>query len=272
MITHALPVAGPLATMVGSLPHRDPARAVALVFEALPDVPCWPQLPRRDPAEGMIRQALGAAHDAPVAELEAACQAEPESLTEAAAAGWHAFLAGLTPARLERAAALKGQLAGPLTCAAVLGTDELEPLAALLARKAAWQARELLRFGRPVLIAVDEPALPAEPLSAAQAQALAQVLDAIRAAGATPAVHRCAEGQPAAWPALPSYDAALVGDALASAPALVGLVPTRGSMPDTRPAWLDPARSWLTPACGLAGLEEEDAAARMRRCCKLASL
>ncbi|MBC7545601.1 MAG: hypothetical protein H7338_22965, partial [Candidatus Sericytochromatia bacterium] len=41
-------------TGIGSLPHRDPAEAVALALFA--DVPYWPQLPQRHADEVMVRQ------------------------------------------------------------------------------------------------------------------------------------------------------------------------------------------------------------------------
>ncbi len=42
-----------LATGIGSLPHRDPARACELVLRSFPEIPFWPQLPRRDDRESM---------------------------------------------------------------------------------------------------------------------------------------------------------------------------------------------------------------------------
>lgn len=46
------------ATSIGSLPHTDPAAAVALVLDVLGDLPAAPQLPQRHPAEGMLAQAV----------------------------------------------------------------------------------------------------------------------------------------------------------------------------------------------------------------------
>lgn len=45
-----------LATGIGSLPHTDAEEAVDLVLKYCPQVPFWPQLPRRDAREGMIAQ------------------------------------------------------------------------------------------------------------------------------------------------------------------------------------------------------------------------
>lgn len=45
-----------IPTGIGSLPHKDPVRACKLVLENLPEIPFWPQLPRRDFNEGMAAQ------------------------------------------------------------------------------------------------------------------------------------------------------------------------------------------------------------------------
>src|SRR4051812_48683074 len=45
---------GGVATAIGSLPHVDAVRAAELVLDALPELPCAPQLPTRSPREGML--------------------------------------------------------------------------------------------------------------------------------------------------------------------------------------------------------------------------
>ncbi|MGE5577332.1 MAG: hypothetical protein ACM3TT_09105 [Syntrophothermus sp.] len=42
-----------LATGIGSLPHRDPVRASEIVLDNFPEIPFWPQLPKRDSRESM---------------------------------------------------------------------------------------------------------------------------------------------------------------------------------------------------------------------------
>ena len=49
-----------VATGIGSLPHDDPAAAAELVLRCLPELPSVPQLPGRDPREGMLAQWLTA--------------------------------------------------------------------------------------------------------------------------------------------------------------------------------------------------------------------
>ena len=46
-----------LASSIGSLPHTDPAVAVALVLERQPRLPAAPSLPNRSGVERMIAQA-----------------------------------------------------------------------------------------------------------------------------------------------------------------------------------------------------------------------
>jgi hypothetical protein len=45
---------GGVATAIGSLPHSDAVQASELVLNALPELPCAPQLPARSPHEGML--------------------------------------------------------------------------------------------------------------------------------------------------------------------------------------------------------------------------
>ena len=47
-----------VATGIGSLPHADPDTAAELVLRCLPELPAVPQLPGRDPREGMLAQWL----------------------------------------------------------------------------------------------------------------------------------------------------------------------------------------------------------------------
>jgi hypothetical protein len=42
--------------LAGSMPHTDPDEACRLIFEHCPDIPCWPQLPRRTFVENMYAQ------------------------------------------------------------------------------------------------------------------------------------------------------------------------------------------------------------------------
>src|SRR3954449_8977108 len=56
-----------VATGVGSLPHDDASTAAEVVLRHLPELPAAPQLPARDPREGMLAQWLSALPEVAVA-------------------------------------------------------------------------------------------------------------------------------------------------------------------------------------------------------------
>ena len=47
---------GCLATGIGSLPYLEPCKAVDTIFANMPEIPFWPQLPKKGVMEGMIGQ------------------------------------------------------------------------------------------------------------------------------------------------------------------------------------------------------------------------
>lgn len=185
---------GGLATGIGSLPGEDARAAVGLVLRYFPEIPHWPQLPRRGPVEHFVYQFLYplfrlgllveeggrvylATRRPDWAErltefytvylaLEAGDEAALDyfAVPPEAAAGLYAFV--------QEAAGgdfwlVKGQVAGPLTVGLNLRDadgrvayyrDELrELLVHALVGHVRWQVRLLSRLGRPVLLFVDEP-------------------------------------------------------------------------------------------------------------------
>ncbi|NLZ28902.1 MAG: hypothetical protein GX887_08055 [Firmicutes bacterium] len=58
------------ATGIGSMPHLSADAAIGIIKENLHHIPHWPQLPRRDPAEGLIRQYLNPLMDAGLVSLK----------------------------------------------------------------------------------------------------------------------------------------------------------------------------------------------------------
>jgi len=175
------------ATAIGSLPHTDPAAAVALVRRYLKDFPAWPQLPRRDFRENMYvqysegfpgvtvrdgRMFINTSRDLsqPLERLYAAYlqnDADSYPVTEGYAAGLYRFLAqtDISPR------AVKGQITGPLTWGltvtdqdrrAILHNEVLgDAVARLLRLKAAWQEKELRRLCPQTMIFIDEPYMSA---------------------------------------------------------------------------------------------------------------
>ncbi|GFN24086.1 hypothetical protein [Thermanaeromonas sp. C210] len=135
-----------LACGIGSLPHLDPQAALELIVATLPQIPHWPQLPRRGHVEhflyqslvplvklGLIQEPPGAtayfATDSPdwAEKLTAfytlflrAAEGEGEALAAfaippEAGVGFYAFKGWLEEGGAGGARFLKGQVAGPLT-------------------------------------------------------------------------------------------------------------------------------------------------------------
>jgi hypothetical protein len=215
-----------LATGIGSLPHRDPSRAVEAILRHVPRCPFWPQLPRRSPLEGMTLQYLEGmpclreqAGGDPVADPGAVDElagyyetllgsgVEPFALSRDRAPGFYAFedaLVQLPPGTVEY---LKAHVTGPVTLTTslkdaagreVLHDDSLRgAVASLLAAKAQWQVRRLQRFGVPVIVFLDEPVMEVygsaySTLSRELVMELWQpVLEGIAGAGALSGIHCC---------------------------------------------------------------------------------
>jgi hypothetical protein len=162
------------ATAIGSLPHDDPQAAVALVLQALPDLPAAPQLPHRHPAEGMVAQAVdgvsgvsitpdgGIEVDATALDPEAPVDATFESESWA---GLRAFLGAMAARR----GPIKLQLTGPLTLGVALAHAGVEPQLAFDVAGAAVQsrARALVSYAAEtapnagLVVLIDEPGLTA---------------------------------------------------------------------------------------------------------------
>ena len=172
-------------TMIGSLPHKDPAAACELVARYLKEVPSWPQLPKRAFTEDMTVQFSEGFPGMVVREDRAYVQHTPEfdaqmeklyaaylegdvsafPVSAAYAAGLHALfnLNRLHPL------AVKGQVVGPLSFGVMLKDETrqtilhddvlLDAAARLLRLKAAWEEKELSRISKNTIIFVDEPVM-----------------------------------------------------------------------------------------------------------------
>ena len=184
-----------LATLIGSLPLADHNEALDLIWEHMPEIPVWAQLPVNR-CEGMMVQFAsglpglvhandrlfvdtgGAAFDGEMLEFYEEFMAVAEDrtrlddsrfvLTEDTARGFFTFLKRLQTAS-RSPAALKGQITGPFTfCTGIADQDKRaifydlqlrDAAVKLLALKARWQTERLAEFQRPVIIFVDEPGL-----------------------------------------------------------------------------------------------------------------
>lgn len=158
-------------TSLGSLPHDDPAEAVAAVMRATPALPAAPQLSAQDPAETMLGQiapAIGGAE----AGFGGFTVARPDDVSavevEPTGRGWSGFDAFLDAIR-GRNLPVKIQLAGPVTVALALARAGVEPRRAAavagdaighLARRMAARVAKVAP-GAPIVAFLDEPSLVA---------------------------------------------------------------------------------------------------------------
>ncbi len=217
-----------LVTMVGSLPHRDPAAACRLVLETLPHCPAWPQLPRRSFREKMTVQ-FSAGMPALVLDEDSEKvyfriddtlpgrlekfygrliedDVDHFALTPDYAGGLDAFLRLLGSA--DRSGYLKGCVVGPVTFGMTVTDQDRRPafyhpevadaIVKSLAMKARWQVRVLKEFCDRVMIFIDEPylaALGSAVISLREedvTERIAEVVEAIHGEGALAGIHCCA--------------------------------------------------------------------------------
>jgi methionine synthase II (cobalamin-independent) len=178
---------GGLQTMIGSLPYKDPDKAVAMVLKYMTDVPAWPQLPKRAYVENMYTQYSEGFPGIVVAENKTFVNRN-QDLTKSMetfytdyfandfmkyfisseyAAGLHRFLAlGSISSH-----AVKGQVTGPVswgltitdeTGKAILYDETLgEVVPKLLKLKASWMEYELRKLNKNTIIFLDEPYMSA---------------------------------------------------------------------------------------------------------------
>ncbi|MFC2025086.1 methionine synthase [Chloroflexota bacterium] len=178
---------GCLPTIIGSMPHTDPAEACSLVTRYLKDIPAWPQLPNRSFLENMYAQysqgfpgivvkddSIYVDHSQdltqPLEQLYTAYlenDADKYLISPDHAAGLHTFL------KLENVSplAVKGQVTGPVTWGltitdenkrAIIYDDFLgDAVAKLLRLKAGWQEKKLSQISKNTIIFVDEPYMAA---------------------------------------------------------------------------------------------------------------
>ncbi len=181
------------ATLVGSMPHTDPERAVSVVLETMTEIPVWPQLPRYAAEQMMLQYLEGLPgvrqeHDRVwVDTLDSdqeilsfyedylAVEASPSLLERSRFAmgketgrTFRLFLDRLDQ-RPRNWTAVKGQIVGPFTLLsgmtdqnrrALLFDDRMcDIVVKHLAMKALWQWHHLSRWHKPVILFLDEPAL-----------------------------------------------------------------------------------------------------------------
>jgi methionine synthase II (cobalamin-independent) len=175
---------GCLPTGIGSMPHTNADEAGSLIMKYLPDIPFWPQLPRRSPKENMVVQFSegfpGVVAEGDKIHIEASTNFEAEleqiyidceqdnaheyGVSREYAAGLRTFLSQAAGNGM-----IKGQVTGPITWGltvtrqdglGILYDDTLaETEAKFLRLKASWQESVLREISPTTIIFVDEPYL-----------------------------------------------------------------------------------------------------------------
>jgi hypothetical protein len=211
------PLVAGIATGIGSLPHRDPDEASALVLGCIPELPAAPQLPVRSPLEGMVVQgALGVpgvqvGHDGTVrlAPPTAARMPTPSGIDVELDPDAHAGLLAFChrAARLSTPPArVKAQVVGPLTLGLALeeaglptgaafaaGLDAVRTCARAIERQVARSlpdAALLLFFDEPGLVRWTGGRDPLDPEEATDL-----LSSALAAPSCTTGVHVCGGGE-----------------------------------------------------------------------------
>jgi methionine synthase II (cobalamin-independent) len=175
------------ATIIGSLPYKDPGEACRVVARFLKDIPAWPQLPNRSFLENMCPQYSEGFPGVVIGENRIYVDRSKDN-NAALEALYNAYLANdfdRYPVRSEYAAGLheflsypdfsshlvgvKGHVTGPITWGltvtdenrrAILYDDTLADAAAKMLRlKASWQEKQLRKLSKNTIIFVDEPSM-----------------------------------------------------------------------------------------------------------------
>ncbi len=179
-----------LATGVGSLPFTDAETALNLIFRSCPEIPFWPQLPKRSHFESMIAQfsenlpCLEATEEGVVynpanreEKLEKfyeriiAQDIEYFKISDKFALGLYKFFRRLEGADLSAVKYIKCHVTGPFTFAAGISDENevallhdevfMQVITKGLIMKALWQLNLLRKFNKPLVIFFDEPYLAA---------------------------------------------------------------------------------------------------------------
>ncbi|MFH0913045.1 MAG: methionine synthase [Candidatus Omnitrophota bacterium] len=178
-----------LVTGIGSLPHQDPDKAIDLVFKYAPNIPFWPQLPKRDIREGMLAQfsenlpCLKVAREGlffstlgdKEKELEAfyerviANDVDYFKISQDFALGLYRFYQRLEQADSKTIEFIKCHITGPFTFAASIKDEQtrallhdpvfMQVILKGLTMKALWQIKFFKKFGKKIIMFVDEPYL-----------------------------------------------------------------------------------------------------------------
>lgn len=210
---------GGKATGIGSLPFKEVEPALELVLDTFPEIPHWPQLPKRGKKEHFIYQNLAALNKIGLLKVTeegayldnaspdfadkltefysyflAAAENDVDALNffkfeEEAAVGFYALLEKIKKDK-GQAQFLKGQIVGPLSAGLNLLDAEqrlvyYDPqlrdlLVKTLALQAKWQALQLSSTGLGSIIFVDDPGVYAVGVSTYISLSREEVIESLR--------------------------------------------------------------------------------------------
>lgn len=177
-----------LATGIGSLPFKDPDPALDLIFTYCFEIPFWPQLPQRGACESMVAQF---SENLPCLRFtEEGVIFDPRNqdsemekfyeriigqdvghfrISEGFAPGLWRFAERLEKSDLDEVEFIKFHVTGPFTFAASINNEKNLPLlhdeifmqaiVKGLIMKALWQANFFRKFGKKMIVFLDEPYL-----------------------------------------------------------------------------------------------------------------
>ena len=182
-----------LATGIGSFPHKDEKEVFSLILQNFPEIPFWPQFPKRSFLEGMVVQYAQGFPSLKWDEKEQrvwvdishgfekeiekfyqqleANELEPFQITEDFARGLRILKDLSSEDQRKKIKYIKGQITGPITFGLSLTDQERKPifydptlkdiLIKHLSSKARWMEMKFndLFPGTPTMISFDEPSL-----------------------------------------------------------------------------------------------------------------
>lgn len=210
-----------LATAIGTMPHTDPRKACSSVLNRLPEIPAWPQLPRRSFRENMYAQCAEGLPglvvegeslwvdrstdlSKPLERLYAAYLNNDLSIGALGRDYAQGFYEFLEQAGRHEMRAVKGQVTGPISFGLSVTDQDRRPLlydetladalAKHLMLKAAWQESKLKAVCPTTIISVDEPylsSLGSAYVSLSRERAVSLLEETLRGISGLKAVHCC---------------------------------------------------------------------------------
>jgi len=180
-----------LATGVGSVPHKEPKKAVEIVLKNFPEIPFWPQMPKRSFYENMYAQYIEGFPNVVINEAKKTLWIDTSkdflqelsesyqkiinndidsfSISKERAAGFYEFLDHFKKNTQKKPLFVKGHITGPISFGLSVTDQNKKPIlynadladfmTKALALKIKWQIKKLKEITENVIIFIDEPYL-----------------------------------------------------------------------------------------------------------------